>query len=373
MTITRLCTLTAERQTTADLNLFATVAPIVSSTIARTGTYSYRLSGTTSAFGRALPSSISAIRIGYWIHHSNPSVGGFPNLFVLGNGTDIDESLLIRVEWDEANGVLRVRRATANSTFETLASASVPASLLATATHIHVGLTYYAHATNGFLTVYVNGVAVLELEGDTRLSAWNGVGGGGSAQTFGTTFSRFWVAGRVDAGDAAWISFCYVDDIYVDSYDSELDGALPQKRFLERICNGAGEDAEYTPLASTNVSQIDDGEPDGGPNDGDTTYNKAEAADLRDTFHFSDIALPDGYRVVAVIPYAHCKALDAGPEISLHLWDGADYLDGSDQVPPADYTIEVFERFTTMPDLSPFSEADVNGLQVGYKSAGVYV
>lgn len=371
MTITRQCTLTAERQTTADLSVFAATAPSISSTIARTGTYSYRAANTTYAFGRAI-TSMSAVRIGYWLHHNGVTAGGFPQLFMVGSGTSLDESYLLRVEWDEATGVLRVRRATASNTYETLDSASVPAALLATASHVHVGMTLYSHASSGFLTVYVNGVAVLNHTGDTRLSAWNGLGGGSSAQIFDTSFSRFWVAGRAQSGDSSFASFAYADDIFVDSYASEPDLPVPSRRFLERICNAAGGNAEWTPLASTNVSQIDDGQPNGGANDGDTTYNKAEAANLRDTFEFNSITLPDGYRVIAVMPYAHCKSLDSGPEISLHLWDGATYGDGADQVPPLDYTIELFERFTEMPDTSEFDEAGVNGLQAGYRSRGTF-
>jgi hypothetical protein len=376
MTITRQWTLTAERQTVDDLLSFtATTVPTTSSTLARTGTYSYKFVTTGAAIGRSVEST-DAIRAGYWFNHGGVAAAGAAGLFVIGSGTDNDQSPLIFVIWDGTSNEIRVRRATGNDTFETLDSVAAPASLIATSNWVHVAITYYAHATLGFLTVYINGTDVLTLTGDTRLSYWNGVAGGGSAQLFSTAITTVWAGGRIATsgyGSTAWdTTDNYLDDFYCDSYASESDVPVPMRRYLERIANGAGVDAEWTPLASTNVSQIDDGQPNGGANDGDTTYNKAEAANLRDTFTFDDITIPDGYRVVGVIPYVHAKKLDAGPQISLHLWDGSQYADSATLEVEADYTVETFYRFEEMPDTSAFDEAGVNGLEIGYMSLGTY-
>jgi len=283
-----------------------------------------------------------------------------------GGVADLNGAPVIRVQWESDESAISFRRTDGSGSYETLESVAAPASLTTRSTYLHLGLTLYSHATLGYMTLRINNQTVLSMVGDTRLSYWNG-----SSVVYDTSFNRFFVAGRV-TGSTGWNSNAYIDDIYVDDMTGEVDSPVPTRRFLERIANGAGTDAEWTPAASTNVSQIDDGQPTGGANDGDSTYNKAESADLRDTFTKGSIAVPDGYRIVGVIPYVHCKSLDAGPEISLHLFDGVTYDDSADLEVPLDYTIEVFHRFEELPDDTPFTETDVNNLEIGYRSRGVY-
>jgi hypothetical protein len=371
MTISRLCTLTAERQTVVDLLSYVTTAIDTSSTKKKTGDYSYRTQTTDGAFGRAIGGR-STVRVGYWINHVGLNAAGKVQLVLFSTGTDPDESPTLRLEWDAVTGNLLLLRATASGTYETLDSVLAPAALIATDTWIHIGVVYKSDGSTGYFALYINGTVTMITTGDTRLSYWNGVGGGGSAQLYSTTFDRFYVAGRHSASFNGWNGDTYVDDLYVDSYDGESVTTIPHYRFDERIFNGAGSDAEWTPATSTNVSQIDDGAPNGGANDGVSTYVHTEAVDLRDSFTFADITVPVGHTLTAVIPFAHARKLDGAidTQLALHLYDGVDYQEGSDQVLPLDYAIELFTRFPTQFDASDWDQTAVNALEGGYISRG---
>src|SRR5690606_37640247 len=113
MTIRRLFTLTAERQKIDDVTFFLPPSGTVlstSNTKVNTGDYSYRLINLGNAFGRPF-TSMSAIRVGYWLNHVGLAGGGLPSLFCVSAGSDLDDSPVLRLDWSYAEGVLRIRRA----------------------------------------------------------------------------------------------------------------------------------------------------------------------------------------------------------------------------------------------------------------------
>jgi hypothetical protein len=78
------------------------------------------------------------------------------------------------------------------------------------------------------------------------------------------------------------------DDLYVlDSTGVELNEPLTSAvRVLVLDAAAAGDFAQWTPLTSTNVSNVDET----GTHDGDTTYNSAASTGLKDSFNCADLA-----------------------------------------------------------------------------------
>ena len=107
----------------------------------------------------------------------------------------------------------------------------------------------------------------------------------------------------------------------------ESPAPVPSRRFLMSLPTSAGADSGWTAVpAVANYLNVDDN-----PNDGDTTYNKALSANLRDTFNVTDVTLPADHRIVAVLPSPFVKRLDSeiAHQLSVHAWDGAQYGDSA--------------------------------------------
>lgn len=93
---------------------------------------------------------------------------------------------------------------------------------------------------------------------------------------------------------------------FSEIYINDTTGSAPNNtvwlgyRIEARIPNAAGNYAQWTPLSSTNVSNVDEQR-----NDGDTTYNSSSTAGQKDSFQFSAITPTTGsvmavqHRIVA--------------------------------------------------------------------------
>jgi hypothetical protein len=364
MTITRLGQLTAETRVLADLTLIAgTILPTITSTRARTGTYSYALNSSAGAFGPAISGLQTAIRMGYWQYLTN-TISDAVTVYYAGQGlATATSSNHIRIMFEPDTGDLMVRRPSGNNTYSNLVTVSAPSQYVTTGEWFHVGITHKIAEVDGFISLYINGARVLHYTGDTRPCHWNG-----SAIEYRTSANRFLGAGRSAAASTGLQG--NLDDIFIDSYDDEDDAPVPARRFLMALPDGAGVDDDWTTQGSSNnYENVDDN-----PNDGDATYNKATTAGLRDTFAFSDISVPTDHRIVAVLPSPFAKRLDSAidAELSVHAWDGSQYADSPDLTLSMGYDVPVFHRFTTQPDGSPWDETAFNGMQFGYKSAGTF-
>lgn len=370
MTITRLGQLTAETRVITDVDLaYASNAPSVSSAQARTGTYSYLQSAVSNPplMGIIVPTPTTAYRCGFWLRHAGLGSNNNGALYIASNGKTPYESTMIGVNVRGTASELAIVRPASGTinAFETLASVAVPASLASINTWIHVGITHKIAETEGFLSVYINGVRVLTHTGDTRL-----FGQGSGVNAYAATASGLYVGGgSIDNGLGRLVHPTYMDDAFFDSYVGEADAPVPARRFDVMLPTGAGANAEWTPLSSTNVSNVDDNVPDD-----DTTYNKALAADLDDTYVYSDVTVPTDHRIVAVIPTIFAKRLDSeiASTVKALAWDGATMAESAELSLPMDYSIPVFARFTTAPDGSAWSEADANAAEFGIRSSGTF-
>lgn len=348
MTVTRLGQLTADTQFTGDFITDGASSPVISSTKFNTGGFSYRF-GTSDPIGVGFTPGVSKLRSGVWVNHNgvpNTSAGQV-NLFRLMKiSGDADPHC---VRWDRFVDQIQMRIDDVN--VATVAASSV---LLPTVdTWMHLGITFYAHATEGFFSFYLNGAQLLTFSGDTN-------GDGIGAILFG---------GRFASADA-WTNFAYFDDFYVDGLTDEQDQAPSSKRFLWAIVNAAGDDADFTPEgAATNYECVDD---PGAP-DEDTTYTKALTAGLVDSYEHSGVTVPGEYKIRAVIPIAQAKKTDAGTpaQIRIGLFDGLNTEAGEDQFVPTTYD-SIWERYESQPDGSSWNQTDANAMQLRVQSSGTF-
>lgn len=361
MTITRLAHYTAETRILTDLTFLA-FQPSISSTQAKTGTYSYKHDLGKGAAGKAFEVPQTAIRTGFWIYMANTNINDTTYLYFSGMSklTGFANSHL-DVRFNLGSGLLSLERPLTGSTNEVLATCTIPSQFSTTGTWFPIGITHKIDDLDGFFSVNVAGDRVLNYIGDTRPSWFS------STLHYDDTTAYCLVAGAAGTSGTQGFTDAYVDDQFIDSIDGESDAPVPARRFLMALPTTAGVDAEWTPLSSTNVSNVDEN-----PNDGDTSYNKALVADLRDTFNFGDITVPTDHRIVAVIPSVFAKRLDSeiSNGVSLHAWDGLTYEDSADLTLSMTYDVPAFARFPLQPDGSVWTQTDFNAMQFGYKSYG---
>lgn len=361
MTTERLAIYSAETRILTDLTFLA-FQPTISSTQAKTGTYSYRHDLGKGAAGKAFETPQTAIRTGFWFYMANSAINDTTYLYHSGMSKTIGfGNSRLAVRFDLSGGLLSLERPLTGSANEVMATAPTPSQFSTTGTWFPVGITHKIHATDGFVSIFVAGDRVLHYEGDTR-PAWFSV-----TRHYDDTTAYCLVAGGAGTSGAQGFTDAYVDDHFIDSIVGEMDGPVPARRFLMALPTTAGADAAWTPLSSTNVSNVDEN-----PNDGDTSYNKALVADLRDTFNFSDITVPTDHRIVAVVPSVFAKRLDSeiSNGVSLHAFDGLTYEDSADLTLAMTYDVPAFARFLLQPDGSAWDQASFNAMQFGYKSFG---
>lgn len=342
MTVTRLGQLTAELQTLDDVIVLGVSGPTISSTKARTGTYSYQFSTATYPAGLSIPVT-THLRAGYWLNHNGVVSDDKVLVYIWQAESDIQYSW---ISWDPDAGdlLLYIRGVLEDS----VSAASVGFNTLDT--WMHCGLHVHTGASAS-VSFYLNGVRVLHYEGSGA----------------GSDVSALYFCGDTDL-IFKWNDYAYVDDFYVDELSAdELDTAPPSKRFLFALVNAAGANAEFTPVgAGSNYQAVDDSS---GPDD-DSTYNKALDPSLKDTFNTSDITVPADYVIRAAIPVAIAKKTDAGGDqaLKLHMFDGATYDSSDPMILTTSYST-IWERFPLQPDDSVWNETDFNAMQAGYESA----
>lgn len=360
MTVTRLGQLTAELQTLADVQPYGggSGLPTISSTRARTGTYSYRTTAAAAPFGLTLPVQ-SAVRLGFWLNHAGVS----GNAAVAVAAIAVGESV-VYVGWNGATNLLDLRLGYVQNSSEYNVVAEAPGGVISTPnTWMHVGVTYKCDEAAGFLSLYLDGALVLTFGGDTTV--WK------RSSTLPTPkqsgINGVYVAGTLSS---AWAAYAYVDDLYVDGYAGEEDAAPSSKRFLFGRVNAAGGLAEqWTPVGDTAAWKCLDETPP----DNDTTYAKALLTGKRDVYGCADITVPVDHQVRAVIPVAMTRKTDAGidSKLKLGLYDGAQTRLGEAQVLPTAYGVR-WDRFTAQVDGSIWTEAAVNSQQEALESAGSF-
>jgi len=268
MTWTRIWQGWADTQSIDELQEYAgygTTSITVSNTKAKTGSYSFRSSIQNMPRGKS--STLTQLRAGAFFNHNGVGTA-FSNtraIIFLIPSTVGD----IYVGWHNNTGALDlvVNGTAVDSIDVALANFST------TNVWQHCGITCKADAVSGFVSFYIDGVQVLSWTGNT-----------------GTSLDGCYCGGRTSGSFNSWNNYMYFDDFYLDSGSGEADAAPPSLRFDWSLVDAAGSHAAWTPLASTNISNVDDA----AAHDSDTTYNSACAAGLKDGYNTAAITVPAG-------------------------------------------------------------------------------
>jgi hypothetical protein len=154
------------------------------------------------------------------------------------------------------------------------------------------------------------------------------------------------------------------DDIYI------CDGSGTQNNdFLGNIAvesiapNGAGNSTQFTPSAGSNWQNVDED----GPNDGDTTYNTADANGETDLYAMTDIA-GDG-PVLGVQVQTEVRVTSGNPrKVRLPVRHGTTTSEGSDLTVAGDDYGGRHRIVEQNPDTSlKWSNGDITGIEIGVK------
>lgn len=167
---------------------------------------------------------------------------------------------------------------------------STATALINSSTWYHLGFRVKVHDTAGEFDVYLNGVLV----------AGSYVSGTATTQD-----TRNGGTGVIDTlaifGNGS--SNTRHDDIHIWT-GNDFKG---DTRVIGQVPNAAGNYAQWTPNASTNVSRIQDSTPDN-----DTTYNSTSTPSQRDSFGFASLGVGSTATVHALAFYAMARKDDAG-------------------------------------------------------------
>lgn len=352
MAVTRLFQAGAEIQhvNEVDVNtgIGGNASPVVSSTKAKTGTYSF---STTNGypFGKNITST-TQIRAGAFINH-NDVLSTNSRAAILGVLTNA-ATPFCRVQWN-GSGAPAIELIVNNVSVATVAVTS--SGMASLNTWYHCAITYKASATVGFFSFYVDGVQKLTWSGNTA-----------------TAITGVYMGGGLGVGNAGWGSTAYFDDFYCDDTVAEADAAPTSPRFPFLIENGAGNYTNWGVNTGTNTAALDDGVPDD-----DTTYTYATASGVKDSFALTNttagVTVPAGYSIEAVIPIAWAKKTDAGTASTLKVGTrlSATDLVGSAQTLATSYG-PVWERQTTKPGGGAWTEANIDAAEIYLESAGSY-
>lgn len=361
MTITRIGQLTAEMNTLLDVNLYGGGANNVSIATAqyKTGERSYALGASSDPFGIACDTR--TLRTGFWLRHHGATSS--PTVLLLQISTTA-----IKVRWNASANTFDVLTGYDRESYSWMVKDSVSAgtfSTIDTWRHIGACVDYQYTSGDGYFSFYVDGVLL-----STHVGGVNGIAiyPEYSTSLRTETITGVFAAGYQGAG--AWTTTTYVDDFYVDDMTSEAAAVVPAKRFLFSLASADGTTSQWTPLSSTNISNVDDAV--SSEHDGDTTYVKALAADLVDLYDHTGVSVPVDHAIVAAIPIAIARKTDATDcQMSLKAYDGANTTTSTAQTMTTAYGA-IFARMALQPDGSGWNEADFNACEFGFESEGTF-
>lgn len=338
-----------ELQNVNELNEYGgigTTSATISSTVARNGNYSFRFVNSSRPRGRS--ATFTELRSCAAMYHNGN-----------GGSTSVDVALIcwipctgitsgIWAQWKATTGLEIYVGGTLQTTLPITTN-----NFSNTGTWHTIGVAYKAHSSTGFFSLYINGVLAYTFTGNTGTQA-NGVFYGGQGGSTGN----------------GWANYMYLDDFYVDSASGESDAIPPSYGFGWSPASAAGTSAAWTATGATpNYACVDD---TGAPND-DTDYVSATSAGLIDYYATTNITVPTGYAVNALIPTVWAKKTDTA--IASQIKCGA-RLSGSNTTNTAQSMSTtygmIFERHATKPGGGTWNETDVNNSEMMIESAGTF-
>lgn len=299
-----------------------------------------------------LPSPITQLRSSmYLLHNGFRSSGTIARVC---DFRDPGDAVVIRLQWREETGDLELW--VAGSVVDTVSAASVGFSQ--TGRWFHIGMDIKI-ASDGWAYVYLDGQLILSYDGDTTGSG------------IYTSISRFTFLGNVSG--YGWESYPQADDLYIDDTTGETAPAkVPSAVFVPLTPNGNGDSSQWTGSDGDSVDNyllVDDL-----PDDGDSTYVAATAANLVDLYNIETYTVPEGQTIRAIIPMAVAKKGDAADDVQIALVvkSGTTQDESTMQDLGTSYG-PVWERWDTNPDTGAgWTQDDLDSVQVGIKSGGTF-
>lgn len=319
--------------------------PVVSSTKAKTGTYSLRFSasGATASYGRTV-NNLTELQAAASFNHDG-IIGSTANaaFFRL---VAVDGRAFV-VRWSNT-GQLELRINT--TTHDSLA---VTASGISPTDQWHdLSVAVKIDASAGYFDFYgPGGTRLLHYAGNTGSSPVAAVLFGGGAN--------------------GWNNYLYVDDCRC--LDATGEGSRPAstRRYLWSPVDGDGQVSQWTGSdgnSTDNYQLVDDATPDG-----DTTFVKATSAGLVDQYMHAGVTIPTDWVPTRVWPTVIGLKTDAGVDttIQLGLWKDSEDDDSAEVTLPSAYGLAQ-AYFETLPDASDMNETNINATEIRLVSSGDY-
>jgi len=198
--------------------------------------------------------------------------------------------------------------------------------------------------SGGSIVVKVDGVTVINFSGDANT---------GTQPTSIVGVCPFWS----DSSNR-------FDDLLVwDDAGSDFTSALSVLHQIETLDVDADDSVQFTPLSSTNTSNVDDAT----FHDGDTTYNESATVGHVDLFTVEDQATTPA-NTLAVVVHTRAKKTDAGSAVLRNrLVVGATTSEGSDNTLTTSYTHKQDAWGKNPSTSAAWSNTDVNSIKSGYE------
>lgn len=301
--------------------------------------YSGEVSGSTRGAGPGMAlASTTQLRAGYWYKRADSTYQTLNAWFWKWSNSA-----------GQVNGVAKV-----GADLQIIVNNTNVASMLFTGTDLndtsnfhHVGLTLKADATAGFVTLYIDGLAVLTYAGNT---------GADIIGLFATLFKT---------GIGHYFYHHIVDDLYIHDTVGEEDLAPPNLTFEPLWVDGDSGSQQWTPTSGANYTNVDE---QGNKDDDTTTVSVTTNAQV-DRYTLTALPTLAANRVPrAVTVIAAAKHSETGPQLKLKAKVATDEQTSAAKTPGTNYTY-VEETLTLQPDgVSGWTEAAVNALIIGSES-----
>lgn len=318
-----------------------------SNTIKRTGDYSLQMgSATRIAFPLLL--DVNRLRLNLAFQHSGTGTVGslMPSIITI-LGTS---GYLIAVGYDEPSQTLGL--AINQDTVQTISAIT---SGFSSRNIFHdVGIqARIVNNSEGFVTVYINGVQQMHYSGAIS-------GGNATGVFFPNDGSGFSGGGRV------WSGSRYIDDLYVDAASgSEPNDVPPVRRFEYRPVSLNGAVSDWTPVgAGDNYAALTDNPPNG-----DTSYVFTDTDDDVDRYRFGGYTAPDGYLVTGLIPMiiARKTVATAGLGFRMVVDDGSMDAESAEVALMSIYRYHT-RRFAQRPSGGNWGASLTTDTEIGFKA-----
>ena len=316
-------------------------SPVISSTKAKTGTYSLRTAQGSVYYAHG--STTAQAQASMFINHAGLDGGA---AYAIIAAFYSSTTAAVQVRW-YADGTLR---AYCGST--EVESSSV-VELLSQNTWIHIGVDVKLDGAAGWVYVYVDGTEEIGFDGDTNDGA--------------ATLNRFVIGNASGDGTEKWGDYLYIDDVYWNDTASEGAAALPTG--YRYYLNTPNADGNYSQFTGSDADQVNNYQMvDEIPPDDDTTYVSDDTDGNRDSYNMTTYTIPVGSSIASYIPVAKARKESVSSTYGMSLFSrlSSTDQDGSKQSLGTGWGW-IFERQTTDPGAGAWSQSDIDDAEIGIK------